>query len=124
MRRQRQRLRSHAQVASSGEQRYRVWKRKKMERNAIWCIPPRGGTGQPASRQCEGRGVGGCVRVTLQRCLILWMAQACALSQAASRQRHPGHDRRHPQRYIALTSPRRRRLTLSPPEVAQHLAEG
>lgn len=94
-----------------------------MERDAIWCIPPRGGTGQPASRQCEGRGVG-CVRVTLKRCLILWMAQACELSQVASRQRHPGHDRRHQQRYIALTSPRCGRLTLSPLEVTQHSAEG
>lgn len=39
---------------------------------------------------------------------------------AAPTPHHPGPHRRHPQRWVALVSPCRRHLTVSPPEVVRH----
>lgn len=51
---------------------------------------------------------------------ITWMGHACSLSRVSPTRRRPRSDGRHQQRCIALSSLRRRRSTLSAPEVARH----
>lgn len=83
---------------------------------AAWCIPRRGSGSLPVGSMGPGE-----MRSRPADTLpTTWTVQPCSLSQAAPTQRRPRPDRRHQQRHIALTSPRRRRLTLSPPEVARH----